>query len=133
METDDSQDWGEGEGPSVISLYYLYQLTNIQAFICNFACKMTVTYFYLQRLYLRHCYSTRFTTLSKNNHLIDWWCEVIYVCLLGDLILGFCFSNFDTGNRWIQKRIDYQPCIKNEPTNQVLHFIFTLECPKVLH
>ena len=32
-------------------------------------------------------------------YLIDWWCEVCF-CLLDDLILGFCYSNFDTGNRW---------------------------------
>ena len=41
------------------------------------------------------------------------------VCLLDDLILGFCYSNLDTGNRWTRTRIDYHPCITRERTNQV--------------
>ena len=29
-----------GRGPSFIPLYHFYQLTNIQTYICNFACEM---------------------------------------------------------------------------------------------
>ena len=36
-----------------------------------FACEMTITYFWSQRLCLPDCYSMRFTTLS-NYHLNDW-------------------------------------------------------------
>ena len=36
---------GEGKGPSFIPLYHFHPLTNIQTFICNFACEMTITYF----------------------------------------------------------------------------------------
>ena len=36
---------GEGRGPSFIPLYHFHPLTNIQTFICNFACEMTITYF----------------------------------------------------------------------------------------
>ena len=36
---------GEGRGPSFIALYHFHQLTNIQTFICNFACEMNITYF----------------------------------------------------------------------------------------
>ena len=36
---------GEGSGPSFISLYPFHPLTNIETFICNFACEMTITYF----------------------------------------------------------------------------------------
>ena len=36
---------GKGRGPFFIPLYYFHPLTNIQTFICNFACKMTITYF----------------------------------------------------------------------------------------
>ena len=36
---------GEGRRPFSIPLYHLHPLTNIQAFICNFACEMTITYF----------------------------------------------------------------------------------------
>ena len=32
-------------GPSFISLYHFHPLTNIQTFICNFTCEMTITYF----------------------------------------------------------------------------------------
>ena len=35
----------EGRGPSFIPLYHFHPLTNIQTFICNFACEMTITYF----------------------------------------------------------------------------------------
>ena len=48
--------------------------------------------------------------------LID---DAMFVCFLDGLILGFCYSNFDMGNRWIQTRIDYHPCITSQPTNQV--------------
>ena len=36
---------GEGRGPFFIPLYHFHPLTNIQTFICNFACEMTITYF----------------------------------------------------------------------------------------
>ena len=45
--------------------------------------------------------------------------KFVLVCLLDDLILGFCCSSLDTGNRWTGARIDYHPCITSEPTNQV--------------
>ena len=55
-----------------------------------------------------------FTPLS-NYHLTDWWWEVCFlVCLLDDLILGFCYTNLDTGNRWTRTRINYHPCITSE-------------------
>ena len=37
---------GEGRGPFFIPLYQFHPLTNIETFICNFACEMTITYFY---------------------------------------------------------------------------------------
>ena len=36
---------GEGRWPSFIPLYHFHPLTNIEIFICNFACEMTITYF----------------------------------------------------------------------------------------
>ena len=45
--------------------------------------------------------------------------KFVSVCLLDDLILGFCYSNLDMGNRWTRARIDYHPCVTSEPTNQV--------------
>ena len=70
---------GEGRGPSFIPFYHFHPLTNIQIFICNFACEVIITYFQSQHLYLPGCYSMRFTILS-NYHLIYWWCDVNF-CL----------------------------------------------------
>ena len=36
---------GEESGPSFIPLYHFHPFTNIETFICNFACEMTITYF----------------------------------------------------------------------------------------
>ena len=36
---------GEGRKPSFIPHYDFHQLTNIEVFICNFACETTITYF----------------------------------------------------------------------------------------
>ena len=50
------------------------------------------------------------------DRLID---DAMFVFLLDELILGFWYSNFDMGIRWIWARLDYHPCITSEPTNQV--------------
>ena len=34
----------EGKGPSFIPLYHFHPITNNEAFVCNFACEMTITY-----------------------------------------------------------------------------------------
>ena len=100
---------GEGRGPSFIPLYLFHLLTNIQTFICNFVCEMTVTYFLSHRLCLPDCYSMRFTTLS-NYHLIDWWCEV-------------CFSLFT----WLfDGRFLLQQSWYGEPVDSNLHQISPL-------
>ena len=62
--------------------------------------------------------------LDEIYHLIklpfDWLIDdAMFVCLLDELILGFCYSDFDMRNRWIWTRIDYHPCTTSEPTNQV--------------
>ena len=50
----------------------------------------------------------------------DWLInDAIFVCLLDELILALCYSDFEMGNRWIWTRIDYHPFITSEPTNQV--------------
>ena len=88
-DTDDSQ---EGTGTSFIPLYHFHQLTNIQAFICNFAWEMTITYFQSRLLDLPNCYSVKFTTLS-NYHLIDWWCDVNFCLSTWWFDSRFCWSN----------------------------------------
>ena len=37
--------------------------------------------------------------------------KLVFVCLLDDLMLGFCYSSLDTGNRWTQTCIGCHPCI----------------------
>ena len=51
--------------------------------------------------------------------VIDWWCNV---CLFTWWInTRFLLQRFDIGNRWIWNRIDYHPCIRSKPTNQVCY------------
>ena len=69
-ETNDSHDSKGRQGASVILLYHFHAITNIEIFISNFACEMTITYIQLQHLRLPDCYSMRFTTLL-NYHLVD--------------------------------------------------------------
>ena len=46
MDNDDSQhSRGREGGHLFIPLYHFVPVTNIQAFILNFACEMTITYF----------------------------------------------------------------------------------------
>ena len=50
--------------------------------------------------------------------LIDWLIDnAMFICLIDELILGFCYSDFDIGNWRIRTRIDYNPCITSEPIN----------------
>ena len=79
---------GEGGGLSFILLFHFQPLSNIQKIICNYACEMTITYFYWHRLYLPDCNSMRFITIS-DYHLT----MLDFDCLLNDLILAFCYSN----------------------------------------
>ena len=85
----------EARGPFFITLYHFHSLTNIQAFICNFA--------YDYRIFLiaslPNCYSMRSTTLS-NYYLIDWWCEVSFCLITWWFDTSFFYSNLDTGNWW---------------------------------
>ena len=74
---------GEGRGPSFIPFYHFNPLANIETFICNFACEMTMTYFQSQRWCLPDWSSMRFTTLS--NYLLNDWlrmqCLLIYLMM----------------------------------------------------
>ena len=109
-DTDDSQDSRGREG-TIFYLYQFHPLTNIQALICNF---MWDDYHIFTKLLLDEILPPYRITVW----LIDD-VKFVLVYLLNDLILGFCDSNLDTGNQWTRARIDYQPCITSEPTNQV--------------
>ena len=49
--------------------------------------------------------------------VIDWWCNVCLFTWWVDT--RFLLQRFDIRNQWIWTRIDYNPCITSEPTNQV--------------
>ena len=64
--------------------------------------------------------------LDEIDHLIklpfDWLIDdSMFVCSLDELILGFCYSDFDMGNWWIWTHINHHHCIASEPTNQVCY------------
>ena len=112
--------WKKGGNHLFILLYHFHPLTNIQTFICNFACEMTITYFWSHGLYLPDCYSMRFTTLITG--VTIWLIDdvtLVFVCLRNDSILAFILQQLETGNWWTRTRIDYHSCITTEPTNQV--------------
>ena len=86
---------GEERGPFFIPLYHFHPLTNIQTFICNFACEMTIIFLIAPLVFTR-------LLLDEIYHLIE-----------------LPFDWLMMGNRWIRARIDYHPCITSEATNQV--------------
>ena len=105
----------ERRRPSFIPLYHFHPLTNIETFIC-----MWVHY----HVFLIATLVFTRLLLDEIYHLIElpfeWLIDdVMFVCLLDELMLGFFLQRFDIANRWIWTRIDYHPCITNEPTNQV--------------
>ena len=107
----------EGRGASFISLYHFHPLTNIEIFFATLHVR------WLSRIFNRNPCAFQ-TTIDEIYNLIelpfDWLInDAIFVCLLDELILALCYSDFEMGNRWIWTRIDYHPFITSEPTNQV--------------
>ena len=95
-----------GDHLFITPLYHFHSLSDIQIFICNFACEMTTTYFLIapllivsHRLYLPECYLTRLTTLL-NYHVIDLWWKVNFYLLTWQLTSNF-FSSV-----WHRKPVD---------------------------
>ena len=116
-DTDDSQDSRGRGGPFFIPLYHFHRLTNIQTFA-------TLHVRWLSHIFNRiACIYQTATRWDLPPCRITIWLiddvKFVLVCLLDDLILGFCYSNLDTGNRWTRARIDYHPCNTSEPTHQV--------------
>ena len=57
-------------------LYHFHPLANIETFICNFACEMTMTYFQSQRWDLPPYRITFWVTdWGCNVCLFTWWCS----------------------------------------------------------
>ena len=106
---------GEGRGPFFIPLYHFHPLMNIQTFICNFACEMTIHIFNRNACIYQTATRWYFTTLS-NYHLFDWlmmWSLFLFTWWFDT---RFLLQQF-----WYGKPVDsnYHPCITSEPTNQV--------------
>ena len=99
---------GELKGPSFIPLYHFHPLMNIQIYICNFACEMTIIFLIAPLVFTRLLLDN--ITLS-NHHLNDWWCDVNFCLLTWWFESRFLLQIFEIGNRWPRTRIDYHPCI----------------------
>ena len=99
-------------GTTFIPLYHFHTLTNVRwlSHIFNHA---ACIYQIATRWYLP---PYRITIWLIDDVML------IFVCLIDDLALGFCFSQFDTGNRWTRTHIDYHSCITSKPTNSFLIF-----------
>ena len=110
---------GEGRGP----FFFFHSTTS------NFSRTFTHLFITLPVRWLSHI----FNRTACIYQTATWWdlpsywiticliddVNLVFVCLLHDLILGFFERNLDSWNRWTRTRIDYRPCITNEPTNQV--------------
>ena len=96
---------GERRGLFFISLYHFHPLTNIQTLNCSFCRRDDYHMFLIAPLV--------FTRLLLDEILppyrITIWLiddvKFVLVCLLDDLILGFFYSNFDTGGLEIASTI----------------------------
>ena len=104
----------EGRGPSFIPLYHFHPLTNIQTFILKLC-----TIFIFNRNACVYQTATRWDLppYRITIWLIDLWCNICLFTWWFDS--KFLLQQFDLGNWWIWTRINYHPCIKSEPTNQV--------------
>ena len=121
-DTSDSQDSRRMEGTIFFPLCHFHPLTNIQTFICNFTCEMTLHTF--------NCTACIYQTATRWDlppylppyRITIWLIDdvmIAFVCLHDDLVLDVLLQQSEMGNRWIQTRIDYHPCITSEPTNQL--------------
>ena len=96
-DTDNSQTSREREG---ILLYHFHPLTNMQTFICNFACEMTITYFCRTA-----CIYQIATRWDLPPYRITIWLindvTLLFSCLHDDLILAFFVTSV-----WDGKLVD---------------------------
>ena len=89
----------EERDPYFIPLYLFCRLTNIQAFICKFACEITTTYFQSQQ---------PATKWDLPPYWVIWLIDngvLISICLLDDFLLDFSLKQDELRNRltWTRK------------------------------
>ena len=90
---------GEGRGPFFIPLYHFHRSWTFRHLFATLHVRWLYIFLIATLVFTRLLLDDILPPYRITIYLIDWWCEVCF-CLLDDLILGFCYSNFDTGNRW---------------------------------
>ena len=108
---------GEERGPSFIPLYHSIHSRTFRHFA-------TLHVRWLSHIFNRTtCIYQTATPWDLPPYRITIWLiddvTLVFVCLRDNLILAFLIQQFEMGNQWVQTRINYQPCITSEPTNQV--------------
>ena len=102
---DNSQDSGGREGTIVyftLPLLPAHEHSDIYLQLCMWGeyHVFVVATLVFTRLLLDEIYQLMELPLDWSND------DAIFVCLLDELILGFCYSDFDIGNRWLWTRIN---------------------------
>ena len=121
-DTDDSRDSRGREGTifySTLPLPAAHEHSDIYLLLCMW--DEYHIFFIATLVFTRPLLDEIFPPYRITIWLID--VKFVLVCSLDDLILGFCYNNLDTGNRWTRTRIDYHPCITSQPTNQLSRII----------
>ena len=115
-ETDESQDSGGKKGTifySTLPLPPAHKHSDIYLQLCmwdDYHIFLTATLVFTRLLFDEILPSYRITIWLIDDVKFD------LVYFLDDLTLGFYYSNLDIGNQWTRTRIDYRPCITNEPS-----------------
>ena len=80
---------GEGRRPSFIPLYHYHPLTNIQAFICNFACEMTHIFLIALLVFTRLLLDEICHLIELSFHWLMMWRKFmfVYVVISNTLVL----------------------------------------------
>ena len=90
---------GEGRGPSFIPLCHFHPLTNIEIFICNFACEMTIAYFYRNACVYQTANRWDLPPYRITIWVMDWWCNIC-------LFTWWIDSRFSITAIWHEKPVD---------------------------
>ena len=100
----------QGKGRGHFLFHYTTTSTRLRTFVCFIDIYLqhlfaTLHVRWLSRIFNRNaCVYQTATRWDLPPYRITIWLidDAMFVCLLDELILGFCYSNFDMGNRWIE-------------------------------
>ena len=96
---------GERREPSFIPLYHFHPLTNIETFICNFACEMTTRIFNRNVCVYQTATRWDLPPYRITIWVIVWWCNFCLFTWWIDTRISL--QRFDIGNWWTWTRINY--------------------------